>query len=91
MLFFTLFCCIVWKNVHFEGLYLFFLHQHTVTINSTIRKYFCHITSTEQTVNGGDLSCLFGLNLLSYGNLSIYVLLMRFGLLHLYNIQENTG
>ena len=90
-MFCTLFWCRIWKNVHFEGSYLFTLNQHTGKSNITIRRHSFHITSTEQTLNNGDLSRLLGLNLLSYGELSIYVLLLQFGLSHQYNIQENTG
>ena len=34
------------ENVHFEGINLFPLHQHTETINSTIRRKSRYITST---------------------------------------------
>ena len=48
------------EDIHFEGLYLFTLHQHTLKSNSIIQQYSCHITSTKQTLNDGALSLLFG-------------------------------
>ena len=44
------------ENVNFEGIYLFTLHKHTETINSTIRLHSHYITSIEKTCNDGDLS-----------------------------------
>ena len=52
-MFCTLFWCRIRKNVHFEGLYIFPLHQHTATSNITILRHSRYITSTEQTLNGG--------------------------------------
>ena len=43
------------ENAYFEGVYIFPLHQHTATINSTIRQHSCYITSTQQTLKDGDL------------------------------------
>ena len=91
IMFYILFWFKICKNIHFKGLYLFSLHQHTVKSNMTIRQHSCHITSIEQRFNNGYLSCLFSLNLLSYGELSIYVLLLRFGLSNQYIILDNTG
>ena len=49
-----MFCALFWrrirKNVHFEYIYLFTLHQHTVTINNTIRQHPRYTTSTNQTL-----------------------------------------
>ena len=55
----ALFWCIIWKNVHFEVLYLFPLHKHTATSNITIRQHSRRVTSTEKKFNNGDLSRLF--------------------------------
>ena len=55
------------ENVHLEGLYLFPLHQHTTTSNITIIRQSCYITYTEQTLNNGDLSRLFGLKPIKLG------------------------
>ena len=44
------------ENVHFEGIYLFPVHQHTATSNSTIRWHSCYFTSTQQTLKDGALS-----------------------------------
>ena len=57
----TLFWCKIRKNVHFEGLYLFTLHQYTAMSNIKIWRYSHHIISTDQTLNDGALSCIFGL------------------------------
>ena len=37
------------ENEHFEGIYLFPLHQHTAAINSTIRRhsYYINYLNTE--------------------------------------------
>ena len=60
-MFCTLFWCRIRKNDHFEGLYLFPLHQHTAMSNRIIRRHSRYITSTERTLNDGALSRLFGL------------------------------
>ena len=60
-MFCTLFWCRIRKYVHFEGIYLFPLHQHTATSNITIWRYSRHINSTDWTLNDGDLARLFGL------------------------------
>ena len=44
------------EKVHFEGLYLFPLHQHTVTYNSTIWRHSRYITSVDRKLNKGALS-----------------------------------
>ena len=49
------------KNIHFECLYLFPLHQHTATSNITILQYSRHITFIELTLNAGALSNLLSL------------------------------
>ena len=56
IMFCALFQCRILKNVHFEGIYLFPLHQHTETINSTIRKHSCYITSSQKTLKDGAIS-----------------------------------
>ena len=56
IMYFALFWCIIRKNVHFEGIYLFPLHQHTATSNSTIRQQSRYITSTQQALKDGALA-----------------------------------
>ena len=41
------------ENEYFEGVYLFPMHQHTETINSTIRQHSCYITSAQQRLKYG--------------------------------------
>ena len=43
-------------NVHFEGIYLFNLHQHTVTINITIQQHSRYITFTQKTLKDENIS-----------------------------------
>ena len=41
------------ENVHFEGIYLFSMDQHTETINSAIKCHYRYITSTQKFFNMG--------------------------------------
>ena len=56
IMFCALFWCIIRKNVYFEVIYLFPLHQHTATINSTIRQHSCYITYIQQTLKDRSIS-----------------------------------
>ena len=55
-MFCDLFWCIIWKNVHFVGIYLFSLHQLTATSNITIQQHSLYITYTQKTLKDEDLS-----------------------------------
>ena len=53
---YAMFRCIIWNNVYFVGIYLFYLPKHTAPINSTIRRHSLSITPTRQTMKDGALS-----------------------------------
>ena len=57
-----LFWCRIRKNLHFEGIYIFTLHQHTATSNITIRQQSFYITSKKKALKyriyqGSDNRC----------------------------------
>ena len=55
-MFCALFRCIIWNSVHFVGIYIFYLHQHTVPSNITIQLHSLCVTPTQQTLKYGALS-----------------------------------
>ena len=55
-MFFALFRFIIWNNVHFVGMYLLYLHQHTALRNSTILWPPLCITPAQKTLKHRSLS-----------------------------------
>ena len=88
-------CILFWgrisKKYHFKGLYYFpcINTQWRATARFDNTPVISPLQSKDLTT--GLYHVYLVCNLLSYGELSIYVLLLWFGLSHRYNILDNTG
>ena len=86
IMFCVLFWCRIRKNVHFEGIYLFPMHQNTATSNSTIRRHCRYITSTHKTLRDGALS---GVGKSLWGRLWLWFKSPRFSNIRQYTTVTN--